>query len=69
MNFSDQEVEVIKLYFQSYIDSSEAPSTDAWREFLRQHQMARQAKQVRDKVRHLIRRKEVEEDENEEEEH
>ncbi len=67
VNFSDQEVEVIKLYFQSYIDSRKAPSTDDCREFLRQHQMARQAKQVRDKVRYLIRRKEVDEDEKEEE--
>ncbi len=85
VQFTDEEVEVIKLYFQSYtaswatglvnrpstqdslsfrpIESSEAPSTDACRELLRQHQMATQAKQVRDKVSHLILRREEEKEE------
>lgn len=59
--FTDEEVDLLSTYFDSYISGLEVPSSGACREFLANHCLDRDHKQVRDKVRHLIalKRKEM----------
>ena len=52
--FSDEEIETIKLYFESYIDALDKFGLPQAREFLENHPMNRDPQQIRDKVRHLI---------------
>ena len=47
--------EAIEEYFNDHITNSTSPTIDECRKFLSDHQMTRTAKQVRDKVRNLIR--------------
>ena len=54
--FSVEETDVIRLFFADHISNSKAPSSAECRQFLAQHPLARDAKQVRDKVRNLIGR-------------
>ena len=53
--FSASETEMITLYFDEHIESEAAPPIGTCEEFLIDHPMSRDAKQVRDKVRTLIR--------------
>ena len=53
--FSDEEVETLESYFYDHIETLTAPSESECREFLKEHPMNREAKQVRDKVRHFIK--------------
>ena len=57
VSFSDEEIETISLYFESYISAFDQPSIDDCRDFLRNHGLSREPKQIRDKVRHLIKLK------------
>ena len=54
--FSEEETDTIRLYFSDYISSGKVPSSGECKQFLAQHQLARDAKQVRDKVRNIIGR-------------
>ena len=53
--FSASETEMITLYFDEHIESEAAPPIGTCEEFLIDHPMSRDAKQVRDKVGTLIR--------------
>ena len=55
--FSKEETDTISAYFSDYISSGKVPTSEDCREFLTQHLLARDAKQVRDKVRNLIGRR------------
>ena len=55
VRYSEGECESILLYFQEYIESGSAPPINVCHDFLRDHPMNREAKQVRDKVRNLIK--------------
>ena len=53
--YSEEDLEVIKTYFDNNIQSGTPPSIYECREFLRQHPLQRDAKQVRDKVRNIVK--------------
>ncbi len=53
--FTQTESDTISSYFDSYIEGLDIPSIDDCRVFLRDHPMGRDAKQVRDKCRSLIK--------------
>ena len=55
--FTTEEVDTLFLYFDSFIASGEVPSIQC-REFIKQHDTARDAKQIRDKLRHLVKHSE-----------
>ena len=54
--FTDEEKEVVSDYFGQHISSRKPPSSDECRQFLQQHPLNRDPKQIRDKVRNLIGR-------------
>ena len=54
--YSESETEAITQYFSQHVHSKVPPTMDDCRQFLADHQLERNAKQVRDKVRSLIRR-------------
>ena len=51
--FSDGECESISLFFREYIESGSAPPISVCHDFLRDHPINREAKQVHNKVRNL----------------
>ena len=53
--FSTEETEAITLFFQEYIDAGIAPSSAQCKEFLDNRPLQCDPKQVRDKVRHLMK--------------
>ena len=57
VQFSAEEIESISIYFESYIAAGDKPSIRDCRDFLANHNLAREPKQIRDKVRHLIKQK------------
>lgn len=57
VQFSEEDAHVIALFFSDHISGAKAPSIEECRDFLKQHQIGRSAKQVRDKVRNLIGRR------------
>ena len=56
VQYTPDEVETIALYFENYILNYDEPSAYDCREFLNNHPMNREPKQVRDKVRQLIKK-------------
>ena len=52
--FSEEETTTIETFFNDYISCGMPPSTEECREFLAQHPLPRDPKQVQDKVRNLI---------------
>ena len=55
MRFSEEETETLRLYFESNILNQSIPPISECREFLKNHPMNKDAKQVRDKVRSIVR--------------
>lgn len=55
VTFTEEEVETIFLYFQGDIEAGDVPSASECKEFLDNHPMERSHKQVRDKIRNLLK--------------
>ena len=55
--FTKEENEVVSQYFNHHLSVGTEPAISECRDFLEQHPLQRTAKQVRDKVRTLLRRK------------
>jgi len=55
VGFTSEETEVITLYFNDDISAKTAPGIDRCRQFLSDHPMNKDPKQVRDKVRNLMK--------------
>ena len=56
VRFTSEDEEVLLEYFAQHISSRKPPSSDECRQFLQQHPLNRDHKQIRDKVRNLIGR-------------
>lgn len=54
--FTETETETISEYFSQHISSATVPNARECREFLAQHKLERDAKQIRDKIRNIIGR-------------
>ena len=54
VDYSEEEVQTIALYFDCYIAVQNVPSAQKCKQFLDDHQMNRSHKNVRDKVRQII---------------
>ena len=54
--FTSEETDTIKCFFSDYIASKNVPSAEECRQFLSQHRLGKNAKQVRDEVHILIGR-------------
>lgn len=57
-----EEVELIEMYFKTHIASFDVPSADECKQFLKDHSMDRDHKQIRDKIRHILKVKRAAED-------
>ena len=55
VRFSEEEVETISLYFEGRISSGDIPSAGECKQFLADHPIEHTHKQVRDKVRNLVK--------------
>ena len=53
--FTEEDITSISNCFQDHIETSTVPHERECRDFLREHPLSREAKQIRDKVRHLIK--------------
>ncbi len=55
--YTDDETETISLYFDSYIDSNSTPSLLTCGQFLQDHNLDRNKKNIQDKVKNIIKYK------------
>ena len=54
--FSETETETVSEYFSQHVSATKPPTIAECRQFLDQHHLNRDAKQIRDKVRNLIQK-------------
>ena len=52
--FSEEEIQSLTLFFEEYIETDTVPAVAVCRDFLKNHPLDRQPKQICDKLRHLI---------------
>ena len=60
VQFSVEEIVSVSLYFETYITAGDQPSIGDCRDLFANHNLAREPKQIRDKVRHLLKQKMLE---------
>ena len=54
--FTEEDTEIISNYFSDHISSRKAPTAAECKQFLNEHPLNRNHKQIRDKVRNIIGR-------------